>query len=232
VQIVEVSVTGVRSAVITLQRSQTPMRFVLFPMLHLGDPAFYRSVSARLRDCDLVVAEGVSGRSAVTAALTLAYRLPGRSPRLGLVVQGIDYEALGVPVICPDITAGQLGQRWRSVPVLHRLAAACLIPSVALAIRLYGTRRFLARYWTMEDLPSGQQERLRAMAPEATELLLDYRDTLLVRALASIHETRMNEPVDVAVVYGAAHMPAVTQEMSARFGYRPRAAEWVPVFDF
>jgi hypothetical protein len=51
----------------------------------------------------------------------------------------------------------------------------------------------------------------------------------------SVHSPRFtrhnNESIDVAVVYGAAHMPAVTRQMSARFGYRPRTAEWLPVFD-
>jgi hypothetical protein len=208
------------------------MRIVLFPMLHLGTPAFYRDVIARLRDCDLVVAEGVSGQSLVITALTLAYRLPGRSRRLGLAVQEIDFSKLGIPVIYPDITAGQLKRRWRSLPMVQRLVAIFLIPSIALAIRLYGTRRFLAQHWNLEDLPSSQEDLLRNKAPEATELLLDHRDTLLVRALASIHETRKDEPINVAVVYGAAHMPAITREMYGRFGYRPRAAEWVPVFDF
>jgi hypothetical protein len=51
----------------------------------------------------------------------------------------------------------------------------------------------------------------------------------------SVHSPRFtrhkNESIDVAVVYGAAHMPAVTRQMSARFGYRPWTAEWLPVFD-
>lgn len=37
-QLVEVSVTGVRSAVITLEAAGTPLRIVLFPMVHVGHP--------------------------------------------------------------------------------------------------------------------------------------------------------------------------------------------------
>jgi hypothetical protein len=63
-QIVEVSVIGVRSAVITLTRRDTSMQIVLFPMLHLGSAVFYRQVTSRLRGCQLVVAEGIRGKRA------------------------------------------------------------------------------------------------------------------------------------------------------------------------
>jgi hypothetical protein len=235
VQIIEVSVTGVRSAVITLQRSETPMRIVLFPMIHAGAPAFYQSVAARIRDCDLVIAEGITGISPVAWALTLAYRLPGRNRRLGLTVQDVDPAALGVPVINADMTAREFARGWRSVPAVHRLAVVFLIPLTALAIRLFGTRRFLARYarhWQVEDLPGRADELLHRKAPEATALILDRRDALLVDALVAVHEARKDEPIDVAVLYGAAHMRAVTREMFARFGYRPRAAEWLQIIDF
>jgi hypothetical protein len=70
-QIIEVSVVGVRSAVITLTRRDSPMRFVLFPMIHLGTPGFYRAVTSRLGNCFLVVAEGIRGTSATGSVLTL-----------------------------------------------------------------------------------------------------------------------------------------------------------------
>src|SRR5439155_5736896 len=37
-QITEVSVIGVRSAVIELRRPGSPLRYVLFPMIHMGQP--------------------------------------------------------------------------------------------------------------------------------------------------------------------------------------------------
>jgi hypothetical protein len=41
-QYIEASVIGVRSAVITLKRRATPLRFVLIPMVHVAEPDFYR----------------------------------------------------------------------------------------------------------------------------------------------------------------------------------------------
>jgi hypothetical protein len=54
------------------------MRFVLFPMLHVGAPSFYEEVTRRLQACDLVMTEGIRGRSLTSSALTLTYRLFGQ----------------------------------------------------------------------------------------------------------------------------------------------------------
>jgi hypothetical protein len=231
-QLIEVSMASVRSAVITLRAPGTPMRIVLFPMIHAGTPGFYRSVTARLAGCDLIVAEGISGRSVVVQALTLAYRLPARSRRLALAVQDIDYSSLGVPVIRPDLTAGQFRVRWRTIPVLQRLAVLGLVPAFALAFGLLGTRRTLSRYLDTDDLPTYLEDQARQVAPQLTELILTHRDALLVDSLTTIHQQRQAEAIDVAVVYGAGHMPALTHELYRRHAYRPSSAEWLTVFDF
>ena len=57
-QFIESSVVGVRSAVITLACRSGPLRFVLFPMIHVGERSFYAQVTARLRECAIIVAEG------------------------------------------------------------------------------------------------------------------------------------------------------------------------------
>jgi len=231
-QLIEVSVTGVRSAVITLQAAGTPMRIILFPMIHVGTRDFYESVTARLADCHVIVAEGITGRSVTVWALTLAYRLPARRRRLALTVQQIDYASLGIPVLRPDITGQQFRKRWRSVPALQRLAVWCLVPPYALAFALRGTRRTFSRHLGVDDLPTHLEIQARQATPELTEVMLDHRDTCLVDCLTSVHQARQTETIDVAVVYGADHMPAVTHELLRRFGYRPRTAQWLTVFDF
>jgi hypothetical protein len=63
------------------------------------------------------------------------------------------------------------------------------------------------------------------------ELLVEDRDALLVEALDAIHQQRSQEPMSVAVVYGAGHMPAVVRSL-ARYGYRASSAEWLTVFGY
>jgi hypothetical protein len=94
-QLIEQTGLGVRSVELTLERPGSAVRFVLFPMLHLGSPAFYRTVRCGLQNCDVVVVEGIGGRS--VSMLALAYRIGGRLRRGGLIDQGqgLDLAGLG-----------------------------------------------------------------------------------------------------------------------------------------
>src|SRR5258708_2237702 len=225
--------TGVRRAVITVQRLDTPLRFLLVPMLHIGTPDYYRDVARSLSRCQVIVAEGVGGDSALTRALTLAYRTPARSKSLGLVAQDIDLRALGnagAQVVTPDSTDDQIRRGWRTVPWVHRVAVLTLIPVFALALKLFGSRRVLGRFLGRDDLPTPQDHGLRQAFPALTEMILDERDRLLVNALVSILAARRDQPIVVGVAYGAAHMTAVVRELAGH-GYRPRRAEWLTGVD-
>jgi hypothetical protein len=234
VQLIEVSMTGVRSAAITLQGPDTPLRFLLLPMLHLGTAGFYRDVTRQLTRCRVIVAEGVAGNSILTGAVTLAYRTPGRSKRLGLVVQDLDYRALasaGAQIVRPDLTGEQVRLGWRTVPLVQRFAVLTLVPLFAVAFMLFGSRRVLARYLGTEDLPTVEDHAVREAFPALTKFIVDDRDQLLVNALISILDARADEPILVGVVYGAGHMAAIVRELAIH-GYRPRRAEWLTVFEF
>jgi len=50
-------------------------------------------------------------------------------------------------------------------------------------------------------------------------------------ALERIHEERCDEAIQVAIVYGAAHMPPVVRYLGQRFGYWASGAEWMTVFE-
>jgi hypothetical protein len=231
VQLIEVSMTGARSSVITLRAARTPMRITLFPMTHLGTPDYYRSVTTHLAGRDLIIAEGVYGRLAAARALTLAYRLPAHSHRLDLTVQHVDYASLGIPIIRPDITAAQFRKRWRALPLLQRLAVWTLLPACAAAFTLLGTRRTLSRYLATDDLPTHEEGQARQATRQLTELILDHRDALLIESLDSVYQARHAEDIDVAVVYGAEHMRALARHLFQRYGYRPRTAEWLTIFE-
>ena len=231
-QFIEVSVTGVRSAVITLRAPDRPQRIVLFPMHHLGAPSFYAGVTARLGQCAVVLAEGIRERSLITRALTISYRLPGRRARLGLVEQRIDYSRLDAEVIHPDMTGRQFRAGWRAVPAPQRVLLLLVAPVVGAVFWLAGTRRMLARHAAAEDLPDAAEVMLRDKARALTDLLLDQRDALLAVALDEVLLRHRDEAMDIAVVYGAGHMPGLTRYLAARYGFRPRMAEWLTVFDF
>jgi len=112
-QLIEETGFGVRISMLTLAKPGSAVRFVLLPMLHLGSPAFYQAVRRRLQECDVVVVEGLAGRT--SSVMTLSYRIGGRLRRGGLVDQGrgLDLTGLKGQIIHPDLTAAQFAPGWR-----------------------------------------------------------------------------------------------------------------------
>jgi hypothetical protein len=234
-QIVEVTDLAVRSAVIRLRRHETPLEFVLYPMIHIAKPSFYSAVTMRLKRADVVVVEGVGGphrrRSVLTGALMLSYTAVRFNRRAGLVEQHIDYAALGVAVVRPDLSLAEFGAGWRRVPLLHRLMVWCVLPLVVVARLFGGSRLIWSRSLEQNDLPSPKEEDLAHWYPELDAALLGERDERLLAALYRIHEERGSEDIEVAVVYGAAHIPAIVRGLRDRYGYRARSADWLTVAD-
>jgi hypothetical protein len=253
-QIIEVTDLAVRSAALRLARRDSPLQFAIFPMVHLAEPQFYAAVTQRLRRADLIVYEGV-GRPAdpppidptllwpglemddvppkrprwnAMSALAASYRLAARFDRLGLVEQDIDCEALGVPALCPDLTDEEFVAGWRQVPAWQRALITAAGPLVGLDRLAFGSRRSLAAHLELSDTdphdpPAGAEELIGLIGAE--------RDRLLMTALDAIHDVHSGDPLTVAVVYGAFHVPAVTHGLRTRHGYSVREAEWLTVFN-
>ena len=221
-QYVESSVIGLRSAVFTLARPVTPLRFVVFPMVHVAEPEFYRQVAERAGECDLIVAEGAP--TGCTPAQEWMSRI--RWDHLVDQMAGLDLEALGVPV--------QWEYAEHDRPRSGREQAVARVVDSAAAVAL----RVLGRYGSPLGLPSLEQSdehderwerRDSRLGRIIEDRVLHDRDSRLVHALGAIHRERCDEPVKVAVVYGAAHIPAVVDFLSERYRYRPGNARWLTV---
>jgi hypothetical protein len=232
-QIIEHSIIGTRSAVLRLRHPGSQLQFVLFPMLHVASPEFYAAVAQRLRQCDLLVVEGVNGRSVLTWAITLTYRVMPANKRSGLVVDNIEYRSLGVELINPDVTTAEFAQGWRAMPLRYRLLMWCVIPIVAVAQFFGGTRRLLSPEVELNDLPSAKDEMYSddELAGHFERTFGGHRDERVLATLSELIRTRSSERIDVAIVYGAGHVPAIVRGLSDRHGYRPRTAEWLTVLD-
>ncbi|WP_144128235.1 hypothetical protein [Catellatospora sichuanensis] len=232
-QIIEVTEFWVRSAVIRLRHRQSPLEFVIYPMIHMAEPAFYEAVTARLGKADVVVAEGIRGdgrrRSPLVGALMLSYTALRFNRRMKLVKQAIDYRALGVPVINPDVTVEQFEDGWRKVPLAHRLGVWCILPVVILVRLFGGTQLIWSKSMEVNDLPSPEDEdRIDAM-PELEAAFAGTRDQRLLAALYRLHEERGDEPIEVAVVYGAGHVAVIVEGLTTQLGYKARSADWLTV---
>jgi tetratricopeptide (TPR) repeat protein len=234
VQIIEVTGFAVRSAVIRLQHRDTPLEFVLYPMIHVGSASFYAQVQDRLRSADLVVAEGVTPGerrgSLLLRTLTLSYEVLRFNRRAGLVEQDLDYDSLGIPVINPDVNADAFLRAWRRIGFVYRLALWCVLPFIVLAQLVWGSQRIWTKAVEVSDLPSDEEEDLAEVSPEMEEAFLGERDRRLLAALLRLHEERGTEALKVAVVYGAGHVPAIVHGLREH-GYRARLGDWLTVVD-
>jgi hypothetical protein len=142
-QIIEVTGYSVRSAVITMRRTGAPLEFVIFPMLHVASPTFYSQVRLRLRECDLIVLEGIRGKSAGVSALTLAYRFAPRRRRNGLQEQRDEFLLpKDVPVINPDVTATEAIADLKTLPRWMYLLLMVAAPVMGLVFALRGPSVF------------------------------------------------------------------------------------------
>jgi len=237
-QIIEATDFGVRSAAITLRRDETPMEFVLFPMLHFAAPSFYAEVRRRLRACEVIVSEGVSGPTLQSNAMDFVNRHLPRGRQRGIVGQ-TDEIVLpeGIRVIRPDVPPARPALDLSDVPGLGRMAKVmgvnlALVTSVHVigaALALAGPRVLFNADLAVHDFPFTAREEQSTEFPYS-DVILDARDRKLLAALTRVHEQRCQDSIKVGVVYGAAHIPAVSNGLGERYRYRPRDAEWMTVF--
>jgi hypothetical protein len=203
----------------------TPLRFVLIPTIHIGRPDYYRRIAERLTRCQLIVAEGYDGPSSTGMAYVTALRLTLRVRGRRLVHQDIDYEALGVPIVWPDEPL--LVGRRRRLPLWGWLDLILMVPFLTFTMAVGGNDWLLRRNLEISD---DSEPRMRWSVLQ--KMMLDDRDDHLVAAVTRIHEERKGQAMDVGVVYGAAHFPAVVQALVGRLGYRPeRGGEWLVAID-
>jgi hypothetical protein len=231
-QIIESSAIGVRSAVYTLRRADGPLTFVLFPMIHVGSREYFVEIERRLRDCDVIFAEGI--RSRRVDYITWSYTVVNHMRGLGLVTQhSIDLRQFGPKVVNTDMPGREFDAAWGRIGRYARLVLWVFVPFYVMWFFVFGTKAFLAHYLEMDDLPSRRDVLSYGGQFEGFEdLVLTQRDKLLVQQIVRFHELHRSESKVVAILYGAGHMPAVLTVLQGKLNYRVAKAEWVTVFSY
>jgi hypothetical protein len=246
-QFIESSIIGLRSAVTTLTHPVTPLRFILFPMVHVGERQFYDDVAARARLCQLIVAEGAPSQS-VPAQEWMAQHRGG--PFVDQLA-ALRLESLGVPVYweaTPDNrpknksgnrpgtpTGKRDGYRSGSRPKSPAEDLLSRVTDVVGAATLGLARRFIdPRILGNVDQAETYDESAGNLTGGWFERNVEYnlrtvRDARLAGRLDEIHRARAAEPASVGVVFGAAHMPAVAAHLCGQLGYIAAHSEWLTV---
>lgn len=221
-RLTEMSVTGFRTSVTTFRRPAGGLRWVIIPTIHMGHADYYWAIWQRLRSCQAVIAEIWDGPSSTGMAYANAMRLARQRASRDLVPQDIDYGALGVPIIFPDDYLAPNADPDRRMSREERLNAAVATPILALHMALTGDRDWLAR--------------AKLDIYDHTEVQRDAddikREDLLLGVLREIDTEFAAEDMEVAVVFGALHMPTVVRHL-AEIGYREvPPAQWLTAVDY
>lgn len=229
-QIVEDSFIGLRAARHRLESRSCAPKVTLFPMVHLGEAAFYDQVFSEAMAHDVVLVEGV--RSQVVRNLTRSYKWV-KPETLGLVVQPkLESGNADCKIILADLSGEEFENLWRDIPWWLRAGMAVAAPAAGVYRRFSATRAVLAKGLGMNDLTA--REDILAWSFTLAPFLravLAQRDTRLCQHLNEVIVENAQNPISVAVVYGAAHMPAVLRNLQEMGSYVPVDSEWLTVFE-
>ena len=225
-QFTEVSEMGVRAARLTFVDPKASARVTLFPMVHIGEPSFYKEVYRDALKHDVLLFEGV--RSPIVARITRSYRwLVGSRAMTGLVVQprfdGTNSSAL---IIHADLTPEEFAIEWHKVPLWIRGLISFMAPWLGLKRRWFTSKVALAKDMGCEDQPSLKE--VLAISPETgalTQAILHARDERLIERLSEELAGSRGQ-VSIAIIYGATHMRAVVRELTVRRRFSVTSAEW------
>lgn len=223
-QFIESSIIGIRSAVTTLTHQTTPLKFVLFPMVHVAEQQFYDEVQARARLCQLLVAEGIPSGYAPAQEWMARHRW---DHHLVDQIVGLRLETLGVPI------------RWEAMPddrpkspreqFMNRATDIAGAATIGLA-RMFIDPRILPSV----DQAEAYDESAENMTGDWFDRMFEHhiktsRDARLIRLLDEIHRDNAARSMTAGVVFGGAHMPAVASHLCGQLGYVATSAEWLTV---
>jgi hypothetical protein len=231
VQFIEASALGVRAACYRLTSARHPIEIRLFPMIHVGTTDYYQAIRTRLETCDVILFEGV--RSRVSGILVKAYEWAVRRKRLGLVTQrsALPLRPLGKTLIHADSTTAEFQADWSAIPWHWRVPITLLAPLVGAHLFFTATRESIGSRLQTEDLPAERDMQRDEDAPEFQAALITQRDSRLVKTIAKL----LAQPGGAScagIVYGAAHMRAVTRFLLDDHAYRVAHGEWIDVFTY
>ena len=223
-QIIEHSIFGVRSAKIKLTAESKP-EFTLFPMVHIADRSFYEEVGLAADLHELVLGEGVKGKSMNSL---LAYKKLARRDRNGLFLQKEFLNSDAFPHWRNvDIEATEFDRLFSGTPLKIRLMFRLLGP---LAPYWYADRKSIMKLIeSLDDTDFETRTMLKkenSLGPEMTGLVMDRRDEILA---GHCDKAIAEQPSSVAVVWGAQHILRIMRHLLKIQGYRINSLSWQTV---
>ena len=208
----------------TLSHPDHELRVTLYPVFHVGSPAFYAALSADLERFRVFLLEGVRWRTLSGSVYGLAAR------NLGLVAQ---HDHLRLPAdaerLPMDMDAAGFARALRELPLRSRLVMQFLRP-VLWAATLTEAGRHLV--WDSISREGHAQSLQQDQDAPVMQLIRSKRDRAMCDRLRRFVEdpTRIAAGQPVAVIAGASHMPALYATLR-ECGFQKGSVRWFEVLD-
>ena len=199
------------------------LRVTLYPVFHIGSPRFYAALSDDLSRFHVLLLEGVRWRGWRGPVYDLAAR------NLGLVTQR---EYLRLPAdterLPLDMTEAEFQQEARGLPVQWRVVLWLLRPILWAITCTEAGRHSVWDSFSKQSYVRGLQD---AGGP-LSRLIGTKRDRAMSKRLREfVQDPRPHgERSEVAVIAGAAHMPALYVALR-ECGFEKRGVRWFEVLD-
>lgn len=224
-QILEASMVGLRTARMVFRSRKSTASVTLYPMVHVGEQRFYDEVYAEAFAYDVVLVEGV--RSPIGRHIARSYRWLNAA-KLGLIFQPKTpgQDSVKARIVNADLSTEEFHREWKRIPFWLKALTFVGVLVVGLRRRLIRSRENLAKNLSLEDHRSPDE--ILAWTPRLDPLhhaILHARDSRLIECLAAELDGPDIGEKRIAVVYGAAHMRRVLDEL-ARRGFHSVSAEW------
>lgn len=228
-QFIEKNSFSLRTAIYSLKHKESSLEFMLFPMVHVGEPQYYEEINSLLSKCEVILYEGV--RSRITKLITLSYRLLAKKKGIGLIAQNeaLRLGELSAELVHADMSTEMFEAEWARLPLKLRILMLLASPIVGLFQKLFGKKLFLALIGNVNDLPDGNG--CSSEDSQFSKLIITERDKFLINKIEEQLCTRTNKAT-VGIVYGAKHIPAVAYLLLNKHKYHVASAQWVTVASF
>ena len=228
-QFLESSYIGLRSAIHELESEIVSPKFLVIPMVHIGDESFYNEVSERLSRCQTIIHEGVPGfRSRL---LTQAYRITTRRRSLNLVQQReqVRLDECAALKIHADVSPKGFAENWSQLPWMHQITLMVMAPLYGCWTYLFSTRESIAKGRSKDSLSNAYAMRRNDSAVAIRDVIVTKRDEFIVSQIDEYLEDNKTNSELAAILFGAGHMPAIVSHLSGKHGYSSKRAEWISV---
>ena len=228
-QILDVSVLGLRTARMIFRHPDSNVSITLFPMVHVGEKQFYEDTYGEAFDHDVALVEGLD--SGVSRSLTRSYRwLNFEKLKLALQPKAPAQQNAKARIVKADLSAEEFHREWKKVPIALRSALYVMAPIFGIRGKLFASRASLAKALSLDDHPSGEE--VLSWDPKFEPIYNSIglaRDKRLIECIeAELNDANGSER-RIAIVYGARHMRAVVRHL-AKLGYHCSDTSWRTIF--